>query len=114
MRDYPSELRADFQQTYGLNLDGMGEEYSYIHAADLAAQLPSNSRTFVAIDPKNLWTLDARILALIEFRANVIGYYLRRGTGEKPRVLFEDRRSNSGIEPMTVDEVKEFLSRSRT
>lgn len=115
LRDHPSELRADFQQTYNLNLDGMGEEYTFLHAADLAAQLPSNSRTFVAIDPNNLWTLEARLLAIVEFRANLIGYYLRRGKGDKPKLLFNNKQKKStDIEPMTVDEVKELLSRSRT
>ena len=115
LRDYPSELRADFQQTYGLNLDGMGEEYTFLHAADLAVQLPSNSRTFVAIDPDNLWTLETRLLAIIEFRANVIGYYLRHGKGDKPKLLFDNKQTKpKDIEPMTIDEVKEFLSRSRT
>lgn len=46
---YASELRADFQQFYGLNIDRMGEEYSLLHAADLAVQLPFEARVWAAI-----------------------------------------------------------------
>lgn len=45
LRKYPDELRADFQQYYGLNLDEMGGAYSISHAACLAAQLSGASRT---------------------------------------------------------------------
>lgn len=46
MREKPCELRADLQQTYGLNLDGMGRDYSYAHAACCAAQLPAGARVW--------------------------------------------------------------------
>lgn len=114
LRDHPSELRADFQQTYNLNLDSMGEEYTFLHAADLTTQLPSNSRTFVALNPDNLWTLEAQLLAIIEFRIHVIEYRLRRGKGEKPKPLFAHKKQSKEIEPMPIDEVKDFLNRSRT
>ena len=42
--NHPAQLRADFQQFYGLNIDGMGSEYTYDHAAALAANLPRSSR----------------------------------------------------------------------
>ncbi|WP_270207996.1 hypothetical protein [Eggerthella lenta] len=64
-RLYPAELRADFQQYYGLNIDRMGREYSALHAADLAVMLPSNSRTYLAIDPENAWTLEAQLSAAV-------------------------------------------------
>ena len=62
-RAYPAQLRADFQQYYGLNLDGMGRGYTAMHAADLAVMLPSDSRTYLAIDPENSWTLEAQLSA---------------------------------------------------
>lgn len=34
------------QQYYGLNLDGMGSEYSHAHAACCAAQLPAGARVW--------------------------------------------------------------------
>ena len=62
----PCELRADFQQYYGLNLDGVGDAYSLSHAACLCAQLPIESRTMRALmTPEQaesaLWTLPMRV-----------------------------------------------------
>lgn len=48
LRRFPDELRADFQQHYGLNLDDMGGPYGIGHAACLAAQLPPGSRASAA------------------------------------------------------------------
>ena len=48
LRKYPDQLRADFQQVYGLNLDEMGGGYGIAHAACLAAQLRWDSRTVEA------------------------------------------------------------------
>lgn len=48
LRKYPDQLRADFQQYYGLNLDEMGGAYGIGHAACLAAQLTGESRTIAA------------------------------------------------------------------
>ena len=63
MANHPDELRADFQQYYGLNLDGMGRYYSTLHAAALCAQLPEGARTLVALDPDNAWTTDRMLAA---------------------------------------------------
>lgn len=64
----PCELRADFQQYYGLNIDGMGDAFSLPHAACLAAQLPADSRTVKELLGPELaeavlWTLPVRIAA---------------------------------------------------
>lgn len=48
LRRFPDELRADFQQHYGLNLGELGGAYGIGHAACLAAQLPPGSRTLAA------------------------------------------------------------------
>lgn len=40
------------QQYYGLNLDGMGEDYTRSHAAALVAQLPEESRCRRALRPE--------------------------------------------------------------
>lgn len=62
----PDELRADFQQFYGLCLDGMGGSYTHAHAACLAAQLPRESRCFSAEDPSAQWGDAEYLLAAIE------------------------------------------------
>ena len=68
LREHPCELRADFQQYYGLNIDGMGDAYPLFHAACLCAQLPPESRTIRAlVGPERaealLWTLPVRLAA---------------------------------------------------
>lgn len=70
--EHPSELRADFQQYYGLNIDGMGVDYSVSHAADLAAMLPHDSRSFVAERPDLEWTNTEWLLWSIEYSLRVL------------------------------------------
>lgn len=62
------ELRADFQQYYGLNIDDMGlRGFSYAHAATLLAQLPKTSRVAIKRNPDNAWDEQARILVHLEY-----------------------------------------------
>lgn len=68
----PDELRADFQQFYGLDLDGMGREYTCEHAAALAAQLPRESRCFRAEAPACEWGDSEYLLASIEHTARLL------------------------------------------
>lgn len=63
----PDEMRADFQQYYGLNLDGMGRDYSYAHAAVLLSQLPRESRVARYIEPDAAWSEDTVLLASIDY-----------------------------------------------
>lgn len=72
--EHPDELRADFQQYYGLNIDRMGylDGFSHAHAAVLAAQLPSTSRVFTAYDPNNAWDEQTAFLAHIEYNLRVL------------------------------------------
>ena len=113
-RDHPDELRADFQQYYNLNWDGVGDSYSYLHAAALAAQLPSGSRSFSAIDPENAWGLEARLLSYIEFRLRAIEWELAGAKGAQPKPIFKPGKSGRASNAMPIDELREFLSRRRT
>lgn len=61
----PDKLRADFQQFYNLNLDGMGTAYSYAHAACLAANLPLESRCAKADCEQLQWSTTDYLLARI-------------------------------------------------
>ena len=45
----------------------MGEDYSLLHAADLAMQLPAGSRVMGALNPEMKWDDKTRLLALIEY-----------------------------------------------
>lgn len=53
------------QQTYGLDIDRMGVDYTTLHAAALVAQLPEGSRLARAVDPDNEWTLDRVLMATV-------------------------------------------------
>lgn len=77
-------MRADFQQYYGLNLDGMGHGYSIEHAACLAAQLPRESRTIRAISPAAAWGWTENLLANIEYWLHVLAW-TKTKDGEKGR-----------------------------
>lgn len=58
-------MRADVQRFYGLNLDDVGEAYSWRHLADLAACLPHESATIRELSPANLWGPQEYLLASI-------------------------------------------------
>ena len=72
MRDMPCELRADFQQYYGLDLDGMGVDYSHAHAACLCAQLPAGARVWRGTAAE--WTAEQYLLAKMEHTLRVIAW----------------------------------------
>lgn len=72
MRDRPSELRADLQQYYGLDIDGMGADYSHAHAACCAAQLPAGARVWRGTAAE--WEPSLYFLAGIEHDLRVIAW----------------------------------------
>lgn len=72
LRIHPDEVRADFQQFYGLNIDRMGDEYSEAHAASLLSQLPAKSRVFRAERPELEWGDEEALLASIEYSLRVL------------------------------------------
>ena len=74
MHRHADRLRADFQQYYGLNVDGMGEDYTLSHAAALAAQLPFESRCMRAEHPELEWTQADYILAEIAYGVSIIAW----------------------------------------
>lgn len=90
MDSHPDELRADFQQYYGLDLDGMGRDYSTLHAAVLATQLPEGSRLARAIEPDAVWTLDRALMAVVANDLNWLVWSKSRDGQKgrnKPRII---------------------------
>lgn len=81
--NYASQLRADFQRYYSLNLDGMGTDYTVSHAVALACNLPSDSATLRAIYPRNGWTQTEYLLHAIEFDLRVISWQLSKDGKKK-------------------------------
>ena len=114
MRIHPGELRADFQQYYNLNLDGMGRDYTTFHAADLAAHLPKDARTSVAENPMNVWTPELRLLAIIEYRLHWWNWaHTEDGQNmtNYPKLLIptEEEAARGDAVQMSVDEMMQFV-----
>ena len=72
LHERPCELRADLQQHYGLNLDGMGVDYTYAHAACCAAQLPAGARVWRGTSAE--WGTMEYLLANMEHVLRVIAW----------------------------------------
>ena len=69
---HPDEVRADFQRYYGLNLDGMGGDYSVAHAVSLCYALPRDSATVRAESPEAAWSDETYLLSAIEYDLRVL------------------------------------------
>ncbi|MBQ1449733.1 MAG: hypothetical protein IIZ12_02185 [Eggerthellaceae bacterium] len=69
---HPGELYADFMQYYGVDFDKIRGEVGEIRTADLAAQLPPESRSFRALKPELAWTHTDWLMWSIEFSLRVL------------------------------------------
>lgn len=69
---HPSELYADFRQYYGVDFDKLRGEIGEIRTADLAAQLPIESRSFRVLKPELAWTLHDWLMWSIEYSLRVL------------------------------------------
>ena len=115
MRARPDEMRADFQQFYGLNLDDMGRAYTYLHAAALTAQLPRESRTVLADAPEAAWSDADEMLRRIEHAARVLAWQQTKDGAKgrnAPRPLpspVEQAKVRHKVERTDVDEINRIL-----
>lgn len=116
-RLYPACLRADFQQYYNLNIDRLGRDFSAVHAADLAVMLPSDSRTYIAIDPDNAWTLEAQLAAAIVNAARDLVWLeadAKRRLCNRPKPIGpKPPPANPDVDAIDADEYLEVLDRLR-
>ena len=69
---HPSELYADFRQYYGVDFDKLRGEIGELRTADLAAQLPIESRSFRVLKPELAWTLHDWLMWSIEYSLRVL------------------------------------------
>lgn len=113
MRRYPDELRADFQQFYGLNVDDMGAAFTRLHAAALCAQLPRESRLVRAMDPAAEWGDSEYIAHAMEHTLRVLSWQCgngRKSDFPKPMPTPEDRaRVSRKLERTDVDRINRIL-----
>lgn len=111
---HPDELRADFQQYYGLSIDGMGGDYPIAHAAALASQLPSTSRVAKALNPDNEWDDATYLLSAIEYDLRVLIWQKTKDAqknrnkpkpNETPHDLAKKRQRSEGFDREFIDNV---------
>ena len=118
MDEHPDELRADFAEFYRLDLDGLGRDYSTIHAAALLAQLPEGARTWRAYNADAAWTSDRALMAAMVNDLNWLVWSqtkdARHGRN-KPRQIgpSADRPRKIRGEAMTADELMARLASIR-
>lgn len=116
---HTAELRADFQQYYALDIDGLGEEIKIPRAADLCAQLPRKSRVFCALDPENRWDDNTWLLARIDHAVRVLIWQNtadgqdKNGGKNYPEMIRPDKREKPKKRQLTSDQYLEILSRRR-
>lgn len=115
MRKRPDELRADFQQFYGLNIDGAGREYGMLHAAALAAQLPRESRCVRLENPEKEWGDGLYMLHAAEHALRVLAWQQTEDAAKKrnfpkPLPTPADRaRVQRRLERTDVDRINRIL-----
>lgn len=113
--EFPGELRADFQQYYGLNIDDMGVLYTHSHAAELAAYLPKGCRTRAAVHPCDEWSEELYILSSIEYSLRVLAWQntdaAKKGLGKpKPlRTPAQTAEIERRIEDTDIEHVSKML-----
>lgn len=78
---------ADFQQYYGLDLETLLKGGEFARARTLASQLPRESRTVRAVDPRAEWGQTEHFLALIADHLAFLRYEQAGGKGKKPKPL---------------------------
>ena len=70
--EHPGELYADFRQFYGTDFDKLRGEIGEIRTADLAAQLPIESRSIRALKPELAWTHQEWLMWSLEYHVRVL------------------------------------------
>lgn len=106
------------QQYYGLNIDGMGAEFTASHAAALAAQLPAASRVARAEHPELAWDEATYILSHMERTLRVIAWQ-RTEDGqhrrnfpqhmETPADRERERRAEASATPEAMERIADRL-----
>ena len=114
LASHEDALRADFQRFYGLNLDDMGDAYSFRHAAALCANLPDDSAVFRA--EGDGWTGTQQLLASIGRGIDVI-WWQRTEAGQKPNATSpnyyispHERQKRARAKAVPIDERKRIVA----
>lgn len=118
---HEDELRADLQQTYGIDLDNaMGGKHTAAHIAALVVQLPPNARLRVAEDKDALWTL-TDVIAVNTYNALRMfmwGMSDPKKRGNQPEIIGPEWMKRRGKQSLparvlSVDELMKVLTLPR-
>lgn len=82
-----TELMADFQQYYHIDLQELLDKGEVERVLDLASCLPLQSRTVKRIDPRAEWDAQSYLLALVVDNLSYLRYEQAGGKGHKPEML---------------------------
>lgn len=82
-----SELAADFQQFYQLDLEALLDNGELVKVYELTVNLPMQSRTVRRIDPRMEWDESAYLLALAVDNLSCLRYEQAGGKGHKPEPI---------------------------
>lgn len=118
---HEDELRADLQETYGIDLDrAMGGEHTARHIAALVVQLPSNARVRVSEDKDAMWTLEnvINVSILNSIRMWMWGISDPKKRGSQPEIIGASwmKKANTRSLPsrvLSVDKLLEELNKPR-
>lgn len=104
---HESELRADMQRVYGINLDHVKSgAVSVRQAAALCACLPAGSLCLAAEDARLAWSKE-QLLVLAVVNA------VRGAVGASPIDPYSERSSSMGAVAMSVEDLDALLSKKR-
>lgn len=108
-------MRADLQQYYGLNVDGMGAEYTCSHAAALVAMLPPQSRLMVQRNGALAWDDATYLLSHIDHDLRVLAWQQTEDARHKrnyPKHIETpaDRERDRRAEESSTPEFKRYVA----
>ena len=118
---HEDELRADLQETYGIDIDrAIAGEHTARHIAALVVQLPPNARCRVAANRDNVWTLSdvVNVSTLNALRAFMWSFGDPKKRGQMPQVIgpkwmVDANKRTLPARALPVNELMEVLSRPR-
>lgn len=118
---HEDELRADLQETYGIDIDrAIAGEHTARHIAALVVQLPPNARCRVAANRDNVWTLSdvVNVSTLNALRVFMWSFGDPKKRGQMPQVIgpkwmVDANKRTLPARALPVDELMEVLSRPR-
>ena len=118
---HEDELRADLQETYGIDIDrAIAGEHTARHIAALVVQLPPNARCRVAANRDNVWTLSdvVNVSTLNALRVFMWSFGDPKKRGQMPQVIgpkwmVDANKRTLPARALPVNELMEVLSRPR-